>query len=258
MRLISFLFLALALWACEPKKQNVETTDTETSRPDVVNTNFDYQVGKKMYVHASAGLSLRKAPDAKAEKVGLAKWGEALEIVALPAPEHSYIAETIGDFQLKGYWVKVKNDEGKEAYAFDGYLLSFPVCAEEPEENIEIMEGCYGVKSKFKGERQVMSPNREKGIVEGYKQAYEDGAVFEFIFYEGGVTSLLTVPSSSLSMQQALVSMRALQFYNVKKLKQEYDEKAKAVRVSDAENGYTWLEVSEKDGNVIIGYYSAD
>ena len=211
-----------------------------------------------MYVHALAGLSLRKTPDAKAEKTGLARYGEALEIVALPEPGHQYVAETIDAFQLKGHWVKVKNADQQEAYVFDGYLASFPPVEEEPEEDMALPEWFYLTLSKFKGEREITPPNEKEGIVEGYKQAYQDGGEFELILYNGGVTQFLRIPTSTLTFSQALVVLRSFYFSNAKNLKIVRNAKTKKIKVNDTDNPYDWLEFEEKGDKVIVGFYSAD
>lgn len=247
------LLLILTCIACQKKKSEPTSAKAEKTL-----TQIGYAPGKKVYVHALAGLSLRKAPDAKAEKIGLARYGEALEIVAAADPKHSYVAEIIDDFQLKGHWVKVKNAEQQEAYVFDGYLAAFPPIAEEPEENMALPEWFYLSLSKFKGERVLSPTNEKEGIVEGYKQAYADGAEFELILYNGGLTQYLRIPSTSLSFAQAFVTLRSFYFPKVKNLKMVQDNKSKKIRVSDADSPYEWVEFEEKDGQVVVGFYSAD
>lgn len=183
-KLSIFLLLILLAFSCRDKSNTQEAQINPAPKP---NTTF-YKLNQKVFVHALEGLSLRKTPDSKAEKIGIAPYGAILTIVAMPQPEHEYVAEKIGDFELKGHWVKVRNEEKQEAYVFDGYLTPFPIVAEESEEDMADPEWFYQTLSKFKGEREVSAPNEAKGIVEGYKQAYMDGGEFEFILYNGGVT----------------------------------------------------------------------
>ena len=71
------------------------------------------------YVGANAGLNLRGAASANAEKLGLAGYGETVEILA-PASDQSMTVDGI-----KGGMAQVKFN-GKTGYMFDGYLLHFP------------------------------------------------------------------------------------------------------------------------------------
>jgi hypothetical protein len=253
-KLLLFTLLATVAFSCRDKKNQ----EQENNVPEAPKSTTPYQVGQTMYVHALLGLSLRKGPDAKAEKVGAAQYGEALEILDLPAADQTYVAETIDEFQLKGHWVKVKNADQKEAYVFDGYLAKFPSIEEEPEEDIALPEWFYMNLSEPKGEREVSAPNEKKGIVEGYKQAFADGGEFELILYNGGVTQFLRIPSSTLTFSQALVTLRSFYFSNAKNLKIVRNAKTKKIRVNDTDNPYEWMEFEEKGDKVIVGFYSAD
>lgn len=253
-KLLLFTLLATLALSCRNKKNQ----EQESTVPEAPKSTAPYKVGQTMYVHALLGLSLRKAPDAKAEKVGAAQYGEALEILALPEADQSYIAETIDEFQLKGHWVKIKNADQKEAYVFDGYLAKFPTIEEEPEEEMALPEWFYMNLSKPKGEREVTAPNEKEGIVEGYKQAFADGGEFELILYNGGVTQFLRIPSSTLSFSQALVTLRSFYFSTAKNLKIVRNAKTKKIRVNDTANPYEWLEFEDKGDKVIVGFYSAD
>ncbi|AEE49226.1 SH3 domain-containing protein [Haliscomenobacter hydrossis] len=251
---ILLLLLSVLAFSCREKKPAPEVV---VEQPKKASTTF-YEVNQKVYVHAHFGLSLRKSPDPKAEKVGVAQYGEALEIVALPEADQTYVAETVDEFQLKGHWVKVKNADQKEAYVFDGYLASFPTIEEEPEEDMALPEWFYMTLSKPKGEREITPPNEKEGIVEGYKQAYQDGGEFELILYNGGVTQFLRIPTSTLSFSQALVVLRSFYFSNAKNLKIVRNAKTKKIKVNDTDNPYEWLEFEEKGDKVIVGFYSAD
>ena len=253
-KLLLFTLLATLAFSCRNKKNQ----EPENTVPEAPKSTAPYKVGQSMYVHALLGLSLRKGPDPKSEKIGAAQYGEGLEILALPEANHSYVAETIDDFQLKGHWVKVKNADQKEAYVFDGYLAKFPVIAEEPEEDTALPEWFYMTLSKPKGEREISTPNEKEGIVEGYKQAFTDGGEFELILYNGGVTQFLRIPSSTLTFSQALVVLRSFYFSSAKNLKIVRNAKTKKIRVNDTANPYEWLEFEDKGDKVIVGFYSAD
>ncbi|WP_373552003.1 SH3 domain-containing protein [Haliscomenobacter sp.] len=253
-KLLLFTLLATLAFSCRNKKNQ----EPENTVPEAPKSTAPYQVGQTMYVHALLGLSLRKAPDPKSEKIGAAQYGELLEILALPEADQTYVAETIDEFQLKGHWVKVKNADQKEAYVFDGYLAKFPVIAEEPEEDTALPEWFYMTLAKPKGEREVTAPNEKKGIVEGYKQAFADGGEFELILYNGGVTQFLRIPSSTLTFSQALVVLRSFYFNTAKNLKIVRNAKTKKIRVNDTANPYEWLEFEDKGDKVIVGFYSAD
>lgn len=253
-KLLLFTLLASLAFSCRNKKnQEPEAPVPETPKPTA-----PYQVGQTMYVHALLGLSLRKGPDPKSEKVGAAQYGEGLEILALPAADQTYIAETIDEFQLKGHWVKVKNADQKEAYVFDGYLAAFPTIEEEPEEDIALPEWFYMTLSQPKGERKITPPNEKEGIVEGYKQTFADGGEFELILYNGGVTQFLRIPSSTLTFSQALVVLRSFYFSTAKNLKIVRNAKTKKIKVNDTANPYEYLEFEDKGDKVIVGFYSAD
>jgi hypothetical protein len=71
------------------------------------------------YVGANAGLNMRATANASGEKLGLALYGEAVEILA-PAKDASMVVDGI-----KGGMAQVKH-EGKTGYMFDGYLLRHP------------------------------------------------------------------------------------------------------------------------------------
>jgi len=94
--------------------------------------------------------------------------------------------------------------------------------------------------------------------VEGYKQAYADGAEFEYILYNGGVTQFLRVPETTLSLQQAIVSLRSFYYSNAKKLKAEWDAKNRVVRILDEDSPTEWLEFGQKGNQVVVGFYSGD
>lgn len=253
-KLLLFTLLATLAFSCRNKKnQEPEATVQEAPKPTA-----PYQVGQSMYVHALFGLSLRKGPDAKAEKLGAAQYGEALEILALPAADQTYVAETIDEFQLKGHWVKVKNADQKEAYVFDGYLAAFPPIEEEPEEDVALPEWFYMTLAKPKGERQITPPNEKEGIVEGYKQAFADGGEFELILYNGGVTQFLRIPTRTLTFSQALVVLRSFYFSTAKNLKIVRNAKTKIIKVNDTANPAEWMEFEDKGDKVIVGFYSAD
>jgi len=253
-KLLLFVLLIILALSCRNKKNQ----EQENTTPEAPKSTAPYQVGQSMYVHALLGLSLRKGPDAKAEKLGAAQYGEALEILALPEASHSYVAETIDEFQLKGHWVKVKNADQKEAYVFDGYLAAFPTIEEEPEEDVALPEWFYMALSKPKGEREITAPNEKEGIVEGYKQAFADGGEFELILYNGGVTQFLRIPASTLTFSQALVVLRSFYFSTAKNLKIVRNAKTKKIKVNDTANPYEWLEFEDKGDKTIVGFYSAD
>ena len=248
------LLLVVLAFSCRDKSKNQETHSIPAPK---TNTPF-YKLGQEVFVHALEGLSLRKTPDSKAEKIGIAPYGAILTIVAMPLPEHEYVAEKIGDFELKGHWVKVRNEEKQEAYVFDGYLTHFPILVEQMKEDLADPEWFYQDLSKFKGEREVSAPNEAKGIVEGYKQAYADGGEFEYILYNGGITQFLRVPETTLSLQQALVSLRSFYYSNAKKLKTEWDAKKQVVRILDEDSPTEWLEFGQKGKQVVVGFYSGD
>ena len=255
MKKVSILLLLIVLaFSCREKSN---TQEVRINPAPKLNPTF-YKLNQEVFVHALEGLSLRKTPDSKAEKIGIAPYGGILTIVAMPLPEHEYVAEKIGDFELNGHWVKVRNEEKQEAYVFDGYLTPFPIVTEESEEDMADPEWFYQTLSKFKGEREVSAPNEAKGIVEGYMQAYADGGEFEFILYNGGVTQFLRVPATTLSLQQALVSLRSFYFSNAKKMKAEWDAKKQVIRILDEDSPTEWLEFEQKGNQVVVGFYSAD
>jgi hypothetical protein len=255
MKKVSILLLLIVLaFSCREKSNHQAARIIPAPK---ANATF-YKLNQEVFVHALEGLSLRKTPDSKAEKIGIAPYGAILTIVAMPQPEHEYVAEKIGDFELKGHWVKVRNEEKQEAYVFDGYLTHFPILVEQMKEDLADPEWFYQDISKFKGEREVSAPNEAKGIVEGYKQAYADGGEFEYILYNGGVTQFLRVPATTLSLQQALVSLRSFYYSNAKKMKSEWDAKKQVVRILDEDSPTEWLEFGQKGNQVVVGFYSGD
>lgn len=181
--------------------------------------------------------------------------GEPLTVLELPDPANRYVAERIGSFEVAGGWVKVRMNDGKEGYLFDGYLSRYPPQLEEPEEDIDsYVEAFYARISRPKGERKPLP--QKPGLVEGYRQEFEDGAVFLFEYYEGGVTHSFYLPADKFTMQEALVLFRPFWFRDTK-TKGEYDAATKILTITNAE-GYEHMSIAPKNGQLLMEFSSAD
>ena len=71
----------------------------------------------KLYytVMAKSGLSIRDSKNLKAEKIGVAKFGEKVEVLNI------FEEDKITFEQTEGFWIKVAYQE-KEGFMFSGYL----------------------------------------------------------------------------------------------------------------------------------------
>jgi hypothetical protein len=247
--------LLAGVLACENDKKTSPAVEASQANPS---TN-DFQANDQTWVHAAKGLTLRETPDPKGKPLGLLAYGSEVKILETAKPEHAHVAEKYQGWELKGHWIKV-DAEGKRGYVFDAYLAPFPTIAEEPEEGREELDWFYQTLSDLKGAQTPIKPNPEKGIVEGYSQAYADGSRFEFTYYEGGSTQSLEIPSSRMSLERALVVVRALVFRNAKKIDTNWSEEEQVLIISSPEDLYAYfqLNIEEKEGKIIINAMTAD
>lgn len=212
------------------------------------------EVGSKIYVHANNGLVLRKSPSKDGEKITtLNKDGKPLMVLELPDINNQYTAEKIGDFELRGGWIKVKTIDGKEGYVFEGYVSKYPPIVDFAIYENSLIEGFYKNVSPPKG-KPVALPKQE-GLNEGYEQAFEDGALFHFEYWDGGATHIFKIPQSSLSFSEAFVILRSLLF--IGNTKSEYDSKMKKITVND-EEGYVNMHIQLTNDTLKIEYFAAD
>ena len=108
---------------------------------------INYKKGDKLYVLSESGLVIRSAADKNASKVSLAPYGRQATVNEDNAGDKPF--EVNG---IKGYWVKVSS-EGKEGYAFDGFLSLHPVpdkCVKDCD-NLKLIELYADRKLKLKG-----------------------------------------------------------------------------------------------------------
>lgn len=87
--------------------------------PDVF---LPYKAGDTLTVVAKSGLVLREKPSPAGTKI---KTINALERVVI-LPENigkiQYDLTLPKEFQVRGFWAKVRTSDGKEGYAFDGFM----------------------------------------------------------------------------------------------------------------------------------------
>ncbi|MBN2496358.1 MAG: SH3 domain-containing protein [Deltaproteobacteria bacterium] len=83
-----------------------------------------YRAGDRLFVHASTGLSLRKAPGLEGEKIGLLPYRQV--VYALP-DKRAPVAVRFEN--ISGHWALVESEQG-QGYIFDGFLSIYPVPAE--------------------------------------------------------------------------------------------------------------------------------
>ncbi|MFN4079390.1 MAG: SH3 domain-containing protein [Saprospiraceae bacterium] len=255
-----FLLAAGLFGAC--KQDNKIASPASDAKSDVAapaskpSEAHTLKVGGVLYVHAPSGLVLRKTPSKDGEKImNLPMNGEPLTVLELPDPANRYVAERMGSFEVSGGWVKVRTNDGKEGYLFEGYLSRYLPQIEEPEADIDsYVEAFYARISRPKGERKPLP--QKPGLVEGYRQEFEDGAVFQFEYYEGGVTHHFYLPADKFTVQEAFVLFRPLWFWSAK-TKGEYDAATKRLTITDIE-GYQHMSIEPKDGQLLLEFSSAD
>lgn len=212
-------------------------------------------VGSKVFVHAVNGLVLRQTPAADGAKLGnVPPDGTPLEVVLSPDPANIYVAETLGPYEVKGGWVKVRTAQNKEGYLFEGYLSRYAPLVEQHDDTLSSIEAFYQTVAAPRGKpRAVPAKN---GAIEGHVQEYADGARYEFEFYEGGVTHNLYLPAGGFTLPEALVIFRSL-WFGKNKTTTSYNEPTKTVMVMDVD-GYQALELKKEKDGVVLKFQSAD
>ncbi|MCC6410566.1 MAG: SH3 domain-containing protein [Saprospiraceae bacterium] len=246
----TLLFLFLALFACK----NEPAAPVATPQPEAPKV-AKVPVGSKVYAHAVNGLVLRQTPSADGAKLGNVPFnGSPLEVLVSPDPANVYVAETIGPYEVKGGWVKVRTSENKEGYLFEGYLSRYAPLVKEPEGTLSSIEAFYQTVSALKGKPEPVPA--KNGAMEGSMQRYADGARYELEFYEGGVTHNLVLPPGVFTLPEALVVFRSL-WFGKHNTTTTYNEPTKTVMVLDAD-GYQALELKMEKDSVMLKFQSAD
>lgn len=261
MRMLTLALCFTGLVACTSKtpapSTSTEPSGTPISEAAPGATNW-YQVGQSLYNHALAGLTLRATPDQQGAKKASLPYGMSVEVVELPGKAQAYTAESYGPYALSGYWVKVKTPQNEVGYVFDGYLAPFPVIREEPEEDQSVEESFYRQLAQPR-QRETIKADASKGIVKHYRTPFSDGGEYEFILYNGGVTSYLRIPTQTLTFNQALVALRSMCFYDKnKKTTTTWDAEGKKIRITQPEEGYYWMELAQEGNQLVAGFFSAD
>lgn len=252
------LFAACLLLACKQDKKSATTSagpasDTASSTVKVSRQGA-LKIGDTLYVHTLSGMALRKTPSKDGAKIATVPCNAApLIVLELPDPANRYVAEKFGSFEVAGGWVKVRTVDGQEGYLFEGYLSRYPPAIESPEQEDSNLEGFYRIISPRKGPRD--SVPMQPGMIEGYKQAFEDGSVFQFEYYQGGVAYYFYLPEGKMTMQEALVLFRPLWFQG--ETTGEYDAATQTLTISDVE-GYQQMSIQPKDGQLVLEFTSAD
>lgn len=246
----TFSLLLLAFLACK----NEPAAPTPAPQPEAPKAAA-LPVGSKVYVHAVNGLVLRQTPAPDGAKLGnVPADGSPLEVLTAPDPANVYVAETLGPYEVKGGWVKVRTALNKEGYLFEGYLSRYAPLNKEPEGTLTNIEAFYQTVSAPKG--KPLNVPAQNGSMEGSRQLYADGAIYELEFYEGGVTHNLLLPAGGFTLSEALVIFRSL-WFGKSNTTTTYNEPTKTVMVSDTD-GYQALELKMEKEGVMLKFQSAD
>ncbi|GAB4021127.1 hypothetical protein GCM10028808_65000 [Spirosoma migulaei] len=224
------------------------------SWPLISGTSQPLKVGDVVYVHAPAGLTLRKTNSRDGAKVALVSYAASLTILAMPDSSAPYKAESIGSFAVSGGWVKVKTRDGLEGYLFDGYLLRYPPSLNEPQDGVDLIDWAYRTLSPSKGKRATLPPI--DGTLERYKQIFVDGASFELQAYPGGSTQILDISKSKLTMQEALIFFRPIWFLK-EKTTATYDSVKQRLEVH-GEEGISQFTIQSKGTRLLLRFATAD
>lgn len=246
----TFLLLLPAFLACK----NEPVVPVVTPQPEAPKA-ASLPVGSKVYVHAANGLVLRQTPEPDGAKLGNVPLdGSPLEVLASPDPGNVYVAETHGPYEVKGGWVKVRTAANKEGYLFEGYLSRHAPLLKAPEGTLTNIEAFYQTVAAPKGNPETVPA--QNGSMEGRRQRYADGAVYELEFYEGGVSHNLFLPSGTFTLPEALVIFRSL-WFGKDKITTTYNEPTKTVMALDAD-GYHALELKMEKNGILLKFQSAD
>lgn len=212
-------------------------------------------VGSKVYVHAVNGLVLRQTPAPDGAKLAnIPRDGAPLEVLVSPDSANVFVAETHGPYEVKGGWVKVRTATNKEGYLFEGYLSRYAPLLKTPEGMLTNIEAFYQTVAAPRGKPEAMPA--QNGRMEGSRQQYADGAVYELEFYEGGVSHNLYLPPGSFTLPEALVIFRSL-WFGKDKTTTTYNQPTRTVMITDAD-GYHALELKKENGGVMLQFQSAD
>jgi hypothetical protein len=166
---------------------------------------INYKKGDKLYVLSDAGLVIRSAADKNASKVSLAPYGKQVTVKENNPGDKPF--EVSG---IKGYWVNVVY-EGKEGYAFDGFLSLHPVpdrCQKDCD-NHKIIELYADKKLKLKGKAE----KKEDDSFIYVKKSYTNGFTIDRKEGQPGLPAFeMTFTMQDMRIAEAFMILKVMGF----------------------------------------------
>lgn len=213
-----------------------------------------YNPGDELFVHAGSGLVLRKTPDPKGERVAALNYGESITVQKTDFKKNPYSVEEFKGFKIKGFWVKVTTNGGKEGYVFDGYLSkSRPV--------VKVIDDANTGNSTAEFYLLGNSPKKGKRIdlpksdtrYERYKQLFKNGSEAEIDSGEGGSSQKITF-QKGITMEEAYLIGKMLWLKDMK-VKSKF---SRGMLTVTSEDELYQIEISSKIGVTVLNMQHAD
>lgn len=149
----------------------------------------NYSIGDQLNVLASSGLVLRETANPKGTKIGTIVLGETVTVLKDNFRKVPHSVLEFKNFNIRGYWVKVRTAGGLEGYVFDGYLShykapgTFTIADDSGLDTLSMIEQYLAVHSPVNGPRINLPKG---GRYDHYKQVFKNSAVVEASSGEGG------------------------------------------------------------------------
>lgn len=156
-----------------------------------------YSPGKKLYVQALQGLSLRTDTNLKAKVLIVVPFGDVVEVLPDTKPKVA-----ITNSNIAGTWVKVKYGTNS-GYMFDGFLSRLKPMDKDKNYSYELADYLKGI---FKAASDVKYPGNDND--ETLKVTFINGIVSEYKVIEMGVTNTITFPANVITFQEMYLLAR--------------------------------------------------
>ncbi|GHM99816.1 hypothetical protein WSM22_13060 [Cytophagales bacterium WSM2-2] len=204
--------------------------------------------GVKLYVQALQGLSLRAGSDLKAKVLAVVPFGGEVEVLA---DANAKVAIT--NSNIAGTWVKVKHG-ASTGYMFDGFLsrlktMTLTDKARYPNELPDFLS------AQFKKATETNKIPAGETLVDYTKIVFANKASYENKRYEGGVSIIVKIPTSTLTYQEVylLARMAYPEFFNPKPCDFNPDQLDCSI-----DDGLTTLQLKREGEFIILSFGLGD